>query len=151
MVDVNKMDCKLCFDELDVGQVRYKMGDEWFDMPYCKLCILELKANQWPEYVKALKTTDCKKTLKLLIEYGPPHNYRDLVVTENKEIDMLYYDDAEQSAKLDNSLDKDSIELLKKELLLVLDIIEEKQVDNIDANNIDYLGKIKEIMQKFNL
>lgn len=145
------MDCKLCFDDLDDVQVRYKLDDKWFDLPYCKECILELKANQWSEYVKALKTTDCKKTLKLLIEYGPPHNYRDLIVTENKEIDMLYYDDAEQSAKLDNSLDKDTIELLKKELFKVLDIIEEKYNDNIDASSIDYLGKIKEIMTKFNL
>lgn len=95
------MICQLCYEN-DI-LIQYHINQDQ-DFIYCYDCLEQLKACQWYDYIKALKT-DCQASLARLIEIGPPMHYRDFAIENGKEIDYFIYNGNKISAKLKGSFD----------------------------------------------
>ena len=120
-------DCLCCLEEITKSNfVKYKFdleAEEWLESKYCKDCVILLLNTQWKTYLDGLKD-DCKKTVKNLIISGPPINIKDkdgFPGEDNKEVQILYYDDSEQRAKLNGTLEGEDREKYWNELKSLLE------------------------------
>lgn len=146
------MSCGSCWDDInDQNKVLFKWREdsEWQNFSYCSECVKELMKFKWNNYITSLRKTDCQKTLKLLIKQGPPHNFRDVGLTNDEEIFQFHYEGQTQTAKLENSFDQEIIKTLHTELLPVIDVIDGKVTG--DASEFDYVAQINNILEKFGL
>lgn len=64
-------ECITCLDEYESVEYKEKDG-EWLNSPYCERCINYFIENQWDNYVNTIKTETCKKTIRRMIDSGPP-------------------------------------------------------------------------------
>ena len=146
------MSCGSCWDDInDQNKVLFKWREdsEWQNFSYCSECVKELMKFKWNNYITSLRKTDCQKTLKLLIKQGPPHNFRDVGLTNDEEIFQFHYEGQTQTAKLENSFDQEIIKTLHTELLPIIDVIDGKITG--DASEFDYVTQINNILEKFGL
>ena len=146
------MSCGSCLDDItDQNKVLFKQNEssDWQNFGYCSECVKELMKFKWNNYITSLKKTDCQKTLKLLIKKGPPHNFRDVGVTNDEEIFQFHYEGQIQTAKLENSLDQETNRMLHLELLPIIDAIDGTLMG--DALEFDYIARINNILGKFGL
>ena len=89
------MDCACCFEDIDIKiKYRDRPEGEWKECPYCKECILYMKEHQFLDYVKQVEQETCEKSLKRLIEMGPPLKVREpvLLPCENKTDEVYEFD-----------------------------------------------------------
>lgn len=81
----------------------------WKPSPVCKDCIKLMLDHEFEKFVKEVRETDCKATLRRLCEIGPPINLRDpkgaafICDNEQKEVKHFYHSNSVQSAKLTGS------------------------------------------------
>lgn len=143
--------CKVCFEDLtnDIN-VMYKLSitDEFKDFDYCSICLDELINSQWNKFVNELKKVDCEEVLNRLIILGPPINFRDHSIEDNKEIHEFYFNNQIHSAKLKNSFNKENNEKLWKRLIDVGNFLKCKDVD---IDKIDYINELQKVLIEFNL
>ena len=105
-----KAECLSCFDDIiNENFVLYKdtLTSKWKPCPYCSQCINHMIKTKWYDYIHQIDTADCAAALKRLLARGPPLNLRDQAIecdNGTSEIYMLYFNNAEQSAKLEGSL-----------------------------------------------
>ncbi len=74
------MECISCLDSIS-HQVTYRDQPEgdWKPSPYCEECMEWFVQNQWESYVTTIETETCEKTLKRMIQAGPPTHIREPV------------------------------------------------------------------------
>lgn len=105
-----QQECASCCDNITMyNYALYKDNEitNWKKCLYCSTCIKGMIKTQWKQYIDNIKTVDCKVALNRLLEQGPPINFRDSVIkcdNEKSEVYKFYFDNQEQSAKLENSL-----------------------------------------------
>jgi hypothetical protein len=122
--------CRYCTDELTKDNfVLYKdtEGGIWMPCIYCRTCVGYMIRTQWQEYINMVDNADCKKELyRLLLEDGPPINFRDTSIKCNNtssEVYKFYHSNQEQPAKLEGSLTgQEREDWLKQKILLYIDI-----------------------------
>ena len=113
--DCNKdcnIDCTLCYNEIE-HIVMYKKNtfDKWYETTVCMDCILHLKATQYGDYLNNVQTTDCKRTLKRLLDMGPPiwvsdeHIFKNVNCEQNEHVIQFKCNGEVTPAKLDGSVD----------------------------------------------
>ena len=107
-------DCSLCYNEIE-NPVMYKKNtfDKWYGTTVCLDCILYLKRTQYNDYLNNVQTTDCKRTLKRLLEIGPPmwvndeHIFKNVDYNQDEHIIEFKCNHEITSARLDGSVDGD--------------------------------------------
>ncbi|KAK1934372.1 hypothetical protein X943_003184 [Babesia divergens] len=104
--------CLVCYEDMtrDIA-VAYKAKEhsEWALATFCINCIRHLLATQYHRYIKALRTTNCAREQRALLERGPPINIADkngFPLADKEEVYMLFDigNGQQLSAKLDGSL-----------------------------------------------
>ena len=128
-------ECISCCDDIEVSLFYKDTEDsEWKPCPYCEGCINWFKQNQWNTYVNTIKTETCKKTLKRMIELGPPTRIREPTGLPSDDpsgqIWKLKIGDEIIPANLEGSYEGERMEEYKKELKLYLEQL------NDDDNSI---------------
>jgi hypothetical protein len=139
--------CKMCFEDItELLNVKYKLSeiDEFKNFVYCSECLELLIDNQWEKYVTNLKKVDCEKSLLSLVNDGPPMNFRDTHIEDNKEIYEFYYNDKIYSAKLKGSLDENERKELHNKLINIVTNLQ-------NGTDYDYLSNINKLIIEFNL
>jgi hypothetical protein len=126
------MICKLCFEDI-VNIVQY--DNKQFD--YCIDCLNYLLKNQWYDYIHKIKTMDCEKSLKNLINGKIPTHFRDVMINDNQEIKEFIFHNEIISGKLNASLSINDIDILNDKLQLCL-------------NEHDYITAIKNLIANIN-
>ncbi len=148
------MSCKFCFEDIiEESKVQYRLSnvEDFKDFVYCLDCLNLLINTQWDKYVSGLKKADCEKSLLALIACGPPINFRDTYIEENKEIYEFYYNNKIHSAKLKSSLSaEERYELHKKLSKIASNSNSHKNKDN-NIDDFDYLGNIDKLLKEYNL
>jgi hypothetical protein len=137
-------ECKSCLEELTSDKkVFYRscISDKFIEFDYCIGCLNEMMCVQWDNYIDGLKTADCMRSLRILIEMGPPINFRDNMINDGKEIYEFYFDGKIQSARLKNNMDICSVDILRIKLLNIVNILDD----------IEHVTVIGEILNEFNL
>lgn len=139
--------CKMCFEDITkLLEVKYRLSeiDEFKNFVYCSECLELLIDEQWEKYVTNLKKVDCEKSLLSLIKDGPPINFRDTHIEDNREIYEFYYNDKIQSAKLKGSLEENERKNLHDRLTNIISNVQ-------NGNDYDYLTNINKLVLEFNL
>jgi len=138
-------ECKFCLENIDII-VKYKLSetDDLKDFVYCFECLNTLQNNKWYNYITNLKNVDCEKSLLSLIKDGPPINFRDTYIEDNKEIYEFYYNEKIYSAKLNGSLNNYENKELHNKLINI-----SKNLKN--EINYDYLSDINKVLSEFSL
>lgn len=139
--------CKLCFEDItDDSIVKYRMSeiDEFKKFVYCSECLELLIDGQWDKYVTNLKKVDCEKSLLSLVNDGPPINFRDTYIEDNKEIYEFYYNNKVSSAKLKGSLLINERKELHNKLINIISNVQ-------NGSDFDYLGNINKLIIEFEL
>jgi hypothetical protein len=108
------LDCSICFNEISKGvEYRKNTSNEWFETSVCLDCVMHLKKTQYNDYINQIQTTDCKRTLKRLLDMGPPvwiydvNIFKDVDYEKNENIIEFKYNDECRSARLDGSVEGD--------------------------------------------
>ncbi|AYV84473.1 MAG: hypothetical protein Hyperionvirus26_28 [Hyperionvirus sp.] len=99
--------CKCCYSDITADNYAlYKnsASADWLPSSYCKLCLKEMLLNGWTKFIGLIDKADCAAALKRLIDRPPPINLRDPECFPNGDVELFYFDDTEQSAKLHGSL-----------------------------------------------
>lgn len=110
------MTCKICYEDLD-DLIKYNTSkDELSTLYYCIDCLKYMLVNMGYDYIKKIKTADCEKSLKNLINEGIPVYFRDNQVNNNLEIKQFYYNDKIINGILNNYLSIDEIIILNNKL-----------------------------------
>lgn len=129
---MTQRECLICMENIsdeDIVLYNYEENDIWYVSNYCKKCVIQLRDKQWSAYINGLKD-DCKKSVKKLIDMGPPINIRDdhgFPEKKYTEIYQLFFDNSIQTAKLTESLTgEDRIKMIDNllEMLHLLDLSE---------------------------
>ena len=139
--------CKVCFEDIDDNSiVKYRLSeiDDFKILVYCHECLQLLMDTQWNKYVANLKTVDCEKSLLSLINDGPPINFRDTFIENNKEIYDFYYNNKIHSSKLKGSLNEIDRKRLHEKLIEIISDVQ-KGID------YDYLGNINKLIIELKL
>ena len=139
--------CKMCFEDIaDDSIVKYRLSvfDDFKTFVYCSECLELLINGQWEKYITNLKKVDCERSLLSLINDGPPINFRDTYIEENKEIHEFQYNGKIYSAKLKGSLDENERRKLHNKLI---DIISNVQ----NGSDYDYLNNVNKLILEFKL
>ena len=139
--------CEVCFEDIaEDSIVKYRLSetDDFKVFVYCSECLKIIINEQWDKYVTNLKKVDCEKSLLSLIQDGPPINFRDTCIEDNKEIYEFYYDNKIISAKLKGSLNENERTQLHYKLLNIL-------TDLKHGTDYDYLTRINELILEFKL
>ncbi|CDR96045.1 hypothetical protein, conserved [Babesia bigemina] len=116
--------CLICYEDLILSNaVAYKATEdaEWALSTFCIDCIKQLLATQYERYITSLRTTNCAKEQRALLERGPPVNISDHLgfpLAEKREVYALYDmgQQAPLSAKLEGSVTGEERERLWEEL-----------------------------------
>eukprot|EP00918_Siedleckia_nematoides_P039289 GHVU01085455.1.p2 GENE.GHVU01085455.1~~GHVU01085455.1.p2 ORF type:complete len:148 (+),score=11.68 GHVU01085455.1:344-787(+) len=73
--------CQICFEDFsEANYAKYTTANNdktWHGSLFCSDCIKRLIETQFGVYCKEIQQTDCMKTLRSLLERGPPINVRD--------------------------------------------------------------------------
>lgn len=88
------MECIICIEDIDpVVKYKDKPGGEWRNSPYCSDCMEHFVSNQWFTYVSTIETETCEKTLRRMIQKGPPTHIREPVglPCENDRGEVIEY------------------------------------------------------------
>ena len=127
--------CKICCENIKYV-IKYRLSeiDDYKNFDYCLDCLKSLLDNQWAKYISNLKKANCEQSLMSLIKDGPPINFRDTCIDDNKEIYEFYYNEEIHSAKLKGSLDEHQRYDLNNKLTQI--IINSKNSQNV--NDFDY-------------
>lgn len=144
------MSCKLCFEDIceeEIVKYRLSPTEEFKDFVYCIDCLEMLTNSIWKNYISLLKKADCEKSLMSVIELGPPINFRDTYIEENKEIYEFSHRNEVKSAKLTGSLSIEERNELHKKLVDIA--VKSKNGENVD--DFDYIGNITKLLQEYNL
>lgn len=138
----------MCFEDIEI-LVQYRLStiDNFKDFVYCINCLTLLMNSLWEKYVDNLKKADCEKSLLSVIQDGPPTNFRDAYIENNKEIYDFYYNDESHSAKLRGSLNIDQ----RNELHLKLVDVFKKSKNGNSVDDFDYIGNIDKLLKEYNL
>lgn len=101
------MECVSCFDEITyMLEYRDKENSGWKVCKYCKDCIQIMKETQFLNYVNQIKVETCKKSLKRLLELGPPTKVREILTlpceNEKQEVWEFRLNEEVFSSKLEN-------------------------------------------------
>lgn len=110
--DMIGMDCSFCFNEItDCVEYKKNTTNEWFQSSICFECIMYLKRSQYGDYITQIQSTDCKRTLKRLLEMGPPlwvHDvnvFKNVDYENNENVIEFKCNDEIISARLEGSVD----------------------------------------------
>lgn len=147
-------ECKMCFDDIiEDNIVMYKLteNDNLKKFDYCTTCLTMLINTIWMKYIESLKKSDCEKSLMNLIISGPPVNFRDNRIEENKEIYEFYIKGNTFSAKLTGSLNHVDRDKLYNKLLEIVNVIKNKSAENNDVDKYNYLDNLNMVLTEFNL
>lgn len=174
-MDITDRLCKVCFDDIIPDCVlTYQMEEngDLKDFDYCESCMIMLRDTMWEKYIQSLKTADCEKSLANLIIVGPPVNFRDNSIEDNREIYKFYSKGGELSAKLPDSLELSQRNKLHERLLEIVGTIRNKDappesldpevslfslenrahdVKDENVTKFDYLENINLVLKEFNL
>ena len=115
---------------------------QWHPAKYEESVILQLLRDQFPTFVKKVKTTDCQAELRRLLATGPPIYISDkhaLPLPDNGDthICKLWFssDDTERSAKLEGALEGEERKKLLDELNeFIIEDGREEGDDDADAS-----------------
>lgn len=106
--------CKFCWNDIDyVNVITYtNVNNSNVVFDYCIDCLTSLLDTLWDNYIKMVKSCDCKVSLHNLISIGPPFYFRDEQINEGKDIVCFYYNGNVIDGRVRGSLDikyKDSL------------------------------------------
>eukprot|EP00918_Siedleckia_nematoides_P039286 GHVU01085452.1.p1 GENE.GHVU01085452.1~~GHVU01085452.1.p1 ORF type:complete len:154 (+),score=24.19 GHVU01085452.1:344-805(+) len=105
--------CQICFEDFsEANYAKYTTANNdktWHGSLFCSDCIKRLIETQFGVYCKEIQQTDCMKTLRSLLERGPPINVRDkygFPEAGDEEVGLLCFssDKAVHPAKLKDSV-----------------------------------------------
>jgi len=154
MENTTSNNCLICFNSVESTEcVWYTIDKEsWDKFPYCIECINYLKLSLWNEYVKGLKMADCEKTLRNLINIGPPRHVRDSLISSNREILEFKLNEQIISSELANAPTVEQLLLLKQRLndvIIILDKYNEIEI-NMDVDCLeDVMNVINSILDEY--
>lgn len=140
--------CLICYDEIDnESKIEYlSINDSWKTMDYCINCINYELESMWDRYIDGLKKADCEASLKRLIKYGPPIYYKSPDLNDGENIKQFRQNNNIISGRLQKVPSDTVVNELNKKLNTLIPLIEDQ--NNLD---VDYMSKLNEILQEFNL
>lgn len=114
-------ECISCLDSIqETNYYRTSDDSEWIITPYCTECISWMIENQWDDYVETIKKETCKKTLRRMLEKGPPLYVKEPITMPCDNHDGIYQfklDGEIVSGELKDHYVGDQLEKYRKELL----------------------------------
>jgi hypothetical protein len=106
------MECISCFENI-TGEILYReKGGEWKKSSYCFECLNYFIEKQWKNYEESVKNETCKKSLKNLLNLGPPFYIREHIglPCENGDVYEISINGEIKSAKLKNIFEGKELE-----------------------------------------
>lgn len=105
------MECKCCFNSIEMSNIVYYCDSdryEWKISQYCYDCLTYMLDNNWKAYTDSIEKTECLAELRNMVKIGPPINIRDQnglpCSNQSGEVYMFKYNKELINAKLNGSL-----------------------------------------------
>ena len=152
--------CLIFFCDIEIDEVVFYTTDidrnNWIKCPYCIDCITHLKNSLWDEYINGLRTADCMKTLKHLIEMGPPKYVKDTQIANNCDLIAFKVGDEIISSELIGVVSDDCLIELKEKLNEVFIVLDKHYCFGIDddtdieiENVVDVMNVVNRILDEY--
>jgi hypothetical protein len=161
-IDTSAKSCLICINNIEPNDYVWYTIEEiinesnyqqkWTRFPYCIDCVNYLKSSLWDKYVMDLKKSDCEKSLRHIIESGPPGRVRDAFIASNQEIYAFKVNDQIISSDLDGAPSVEKLLELKQKLVDVLIILDKHKnmENNIDSEDlVDIMNVVCQIFNEY--
>lgn len=138
------MSCAICYDDLtNENTVEYSYdGNEWIVFDNCYECTCANINSIKDRYIKSFLKPDCEKSFKALLKCGMPHLLTIDGNFESNQINYIKVNDEVTEPILKSKLNNDIINA-------ILETINEIKSNYESDDTYDYMGKLKEINDKY--
>ncbi|VBB19006.1 hypothetical protein YASMINEVIRUS_1538 [Yasminevirus sp. GU-2018] len=131
------------------SDVSNKQDTEWKKSDYCVDCTNHLIQTLWEKYIEDLLKANCERELRGLITAGPPKRFRDIHLTENREVTLFKTDEDEEfSSTLANSPSVEKINKMSTRLNELLTVLDAHKKEDVDSSKLmDIMTEVKNIVE----
>lgn len=136
--------CPICFDAFNEIVYYTIDGTNWLQHKYCIDCLKYIQEDAWNVYINNIKEADCEKSLKTCLEHGIPDRLTIDSKLSSSVMQVIKFKDEIMSTKLNITISETDLVKLNSEFK---NIYNEMTFSDV----FDYVGKIRELLQKYNL